>query len=156
MDATILARLLRNEGTALQPSGINETVPNLNKMLPEVQRGVLLGKIPPHMAQFLHDINSTPGSNLVETGSDKRGISEQQENYNKRVRSGQLSAKPYEVGGTTKLNMGASSDANVYPAASDLNYYRELKQALLTNPTYKPYLDEVQKIEMMNPTFRNM
>jgi hypothetical protein len=46
---------------------------------------------------------------------------------------------------------GASTDANVYPGISDLNYYNELKTELEKDPSYQPYKDEMANLLKRNP-----
>ena len=46
----------------------------------------------------------------------------------------------------------AGLDANVYPGASDLNYYNELAAQLEKDPTYEPYKEEMEKLLKRNPS----
>jgi hypothetical protein len=59
-----------------------------------------------------------------------------------------------KIPGLTKQAFRSSEYSNTYPAgASDLNYYRELLQELEKDPTYQPYLDEIEKVKQRNPKF---
>jgi hypothetical protein len=56
----------------------------------------------------------------------------------------------YEKPETKRVMAGL--DANVYPGASDLNYYNELAAQLEKDPTYEPYKEEMEKLLKRNPT----
>lgn len=58
-------------------------------------------------------------------------------------------AGPQLPRGTARL--GASSEANIYPGASDLNYYNELKALSEKDPSYEPYKEEMAKLLKRNP-----
>jgi hypothetical protein len=140
-DQQSLANLLRGGG------GITETMIGQANLHPDVQKAIALGKIPAYMGQFYHDLHTTPGDKRVETGRDQRGISQQQENYNQRIKAGEVNPKFYEKGAATRLNIGASSDANVYPAMGNYNYMQELQQAIQKDPTYMLYQEELNKFK---------
>jgi len=56
----------------------------------------------------------------------------------------------YEKPETRRVMAGL--DANVYPGASDLNYYNELAAQLEKDPTYEPYKEEMEKLLKRNPS----
>jgi hypothetical protein len=139
-ERNMLANLLRG-------GNVSERMVGQANLHPEIQRAIQQGRIPAYMGQFYHDMRTTPGDIRPETGRDQRGISQQQENYMKRVQTGEVNPKFYEKGAATRMNLGAASDSNVYPAMSNFNYVQELQQAIQNDPNYLPYQQELQRFK---------
>jgi hypothetical protein len=150
---------------------------------PDVAEALKAGRITPNQAKWMSNLANTPGNPEIGTAGIRDGISEKMMNYRNAVRAGEYTRPHFmepipkevkmpkwfngvvdldreglrqldKIPGLTKQAFKASEYSNTYPVgASDLNYYRELLQELEKDPTYQPYLDEIEKVKQRNPKF---
>lgn len=150
---------------------------------PDVEEALKAGRITPNQAKWMSNLANTPGNPEIGTAGIRDGISEKMMNYRNAVRAGEYTRPSWiepipkevkmpkwfngmidldreglrqldKIPGLTKQAFRSSEYSNTYPAGvNDLNYYLELIQGLEKDPTYQPYLDEVEKVKKRNPKF---
>ena len=115
--------------------------------------GADIRKLPKETQGYIRGVNLASGGEVerYQTGG-YRPLSAEAANFLQQQKDRDTPTKSTQsVSNKQSRPSMIGSDANVYPGASDLNYYNELVAALEKDPTYEPYKQEMEKLLKRNP-----